>query len=1029
MSRHQEEKSQNKERNKDEKQIGSYLLGKTIGEGTFGKVKLATHKYTNENVAIKILDKSKMIEDDDVIHVQREISILKKLKHRNIVQLYEIIQTKKNIYLIMDYAEGGELFEYISNKKKLTEIESCKFFQDIINGLEYLHKQNIAHRDLKPENLLLDFNKNIKITDFGLSTVYSCDNLLKTPCGTPSYAPPEMLKGQHYYGLLSDIWSAGIILYAMLVGYLPFSESSKDDVVCEKIVEGSFEIPSNLSAMAVDLLKNILKVDPNERFDLEHIKQHPWFNLLRTNLCQGIIHNYNKVPIDYKILASLSKFNIDLTTAEKDILDNKHNSTTATYYLALRKFVREGGKSISDLSSRLYVDYINSPDSLIKQTDNRVKIIQSASCKLIQLNKGSHPEDESRVCLTERQNFEEFKEKIKEKRMRIDINTMKDKRDDLIEYDDSLDLAKFHKIYSERAFPRFSSFPVPLNHLRTQSEDLLGKFNVKKMLSNIRNIKDIRISPIQKKKSLINERYHHTFDDFNMNYSMSMSSFESKIEEEFKVFSNERVEPSFTIIKNSRKKISEEEINAKKEANLKENNEKKREEKVVVKEKGDIRKVNIDYNKSIRQKNLKVKVVPSVKINKDDFEKIAKQNKKQQENKRPESKNDVNFFSNISGMYISEDNIEVSVEKKKKNNKILDKMFQPVNNNNNKIKLTKINIPTKPNQNRNQQLNILKIPNSPQKNKNQSILSSMEDITNIFKNSSCEQFKDFSKTNTGNLFEMVDRHKKVKKVFAENKENLHKKLDKLREEMEKSKEKYKKENLSLKSKVSISTQYSLPKKMSDKKIKKRSENVESPLKVSIDTSTKKVVKMQFNYLFQNSTTKQTTNQTNITQGNTKKSNLNNCLNIPTIQTNKSNPGPERKNSNMLSSKSSFDEILSHIPHSEKTISIQRDFIPVPSPIFVNYNITIYDGIIDLNCLSSHCANKILETSLTFLKKNKIYYAQTQRYKLRCSKNGITFDIEICLYESFSYIKFKKTQGDFSNYLSMTSQLLREIKSI
>ena len=143
------------------------------------------------------------------------------------------MESKKSLYIVMEYCEKGELFDYIVNNGKLSEEESCRLFQQIINGVEYLHEQSIIHRDLKPENILLDNNINIKISDFGLSTFYDKNTYLQTPCGTPSYAPPEMLNGNAYNGTSSDIWSCGIILYAMLCGSLPFAES-KEDIIYRK---------------------------------------------------------------------------------------------------------------------------------------------------------------------------------------------------------------------------------------------------------------------------------------------------------------------------------------------------------------------------------------------------------------------------------------------------------------------------------------------------------------------------------------------------------------------------------------------------------------------------------------------------------------------------------------------------------------------------------------------------------------------------------------------------------------------------
>ena len=197
-----------------ENPIGDYLLNEEIGSGGFAKVVQGIHIPTGEKVAVKIMDKAQIFSEPlNLTRIQREIAILKIVRHRNIIKLYELMEN------------GGELFDYIVSKQHLTERQACRFFQEIINSLEYLHSLNIVHRDIKPENLLLDkINSKItlKLIDFGISNCYSPEKLLGTPCGTASYAPPEMHKGEEYYGLLSDVWSAGVVLYAMVFGYLPF---------------------------------------------------------------------------------------------------------------------------------------------------------------------------------------------------------------------------------------------------------------------------------------------------------------------------------------------------------------------------------------------------------------------------------------------------------------------------------------------------------------------------------------------------------------------------------------------------------------------------------------------------------------------------------------------------------------------------------------------------------------------------------------------------------------------------------------
>ena len=317
-----------------------------------------------------------MVEDeDDIKRVQKEINILKRLRHKNIIQLYEVMESKKNLYIVMEYCEGRELFDHIVAKKRLTDLEACKLFQEIIDGVEYLHYQCIFHRDLKPENLLLDYKNSIKISDFGLSTTYTRGSMLSYPCVTPSYAPPEMLKGDEYSGLLSDIWSCGIILYAMLCGFLPFTES-KEEIICQKIMEGDYEMPDYLSPYAVDLLNNILKIDLNERYDLDQIKSHPWFNLNKPNLRPGIITGYHKIPIDLRILNQIEDYGYNKQKCKINLENNKYDSITSVYYLCLRKFIKEGGVSISDLNSDDYLNFIDDPDN-IKGGKNEIQILST----------------------------------------------------------------------------------------------------------------------------------------------------------------------------------------------------------------------------------------------------------------------------------------------------------------------------------------------------------------------------------------------------------------------------------------------------------------------------------------------------------------------------------------------------------------------------------------------------------------------------------------------------------------------------
>ena len=259
-----------------EELLSDYIIKETIGKGTFSIVKLGINKKTNEKVAIKILKKNKIINKEDVERIEREISILKKLSHINVIRIYKINEDEDKYYIFMEYCENGELFHYIVERQRLTEEESSFFFYQLINGLEYIHSKNIVHRDLKPENLLLGKYNILKIIDFGLSNFCETDNFLETPCGSPCYASPEMVSGKKYNGHTIDIWSTGIILFAMMCGYLPF-EDQDNDILFKKILKCKIKYPEYLSDMAVDLMKKILVREPEKRISLEEIKLHPYY--------------------------------------------------------------------------------------------------------------------------------------------------------------------------------------------------------------------------------------------------------------------------------------------------------------------------------------------------------------------------------------------------------------------------------------------------------------------------------------------------------------------------------------------------------------------------------------------------------------------------------------------------------------------------------------------------------------------------------------------------------------------------------
>ena len=256
--------------------IDNYDILTFLGEGTFGVVKLGVDKSTEEKVAIKIIEKKRILDKVDERHVKREIDILKKINHLNVIKTKKIFEDSENIYIIMEYCEKGELFDYIVKEICLSGKEASYYFYQLINGLESIHKKGLVHRDLKPENLLINKNNILKIIDFGLSNYYDGKKLLSTFCGSPSYTSPEMLTKEEYDGFMADIWSTGIVLYTMLCGCLPFEDEDKE-ILFKKIINGKIDYPDNLEEDAVDLMKKILIIDPKKRISIQNIKKHDFY--------------------------------------------------------------------------------------------------------------------------------------------------------------------------------------------------------------------------------------------------------------------------------------------------------------------------------------------------------------------------------------------------------------------------------------------------------------------------------------------------------------------------------------------------------------------------------------------------------------------------------------------------------------------------------------------------------------------------------------------------------------------------------
>ncbi|KAG7536262.1 Protein kinase domain [Arabidopsis suecica] len=258
--------------------LGKYEMGRLLGHGTFAKVYLARNAQSGESVAIKVIDKEKVLKSGLIAHIKREISILRRVRHPNIVQLFEVMATKSKIYFVMEYVKGGELFNKVA-KGRLKEEMARKYFQQLISAVSFCHFRGVYHRDLKPENLLLDENGNLKVSDFGLSAVSDQirqDGLFHTFCGTPAYVAPEVLARKGYDGAKVDIWSCGVILFVLMAGFLPFHDRNVM-AMYKKIYRGDFRCPRWFPVEINRLLIRMLETKPERRFTMPEIMETSWF--------------------------------------------------------------------------------------------------------------------------------------------------------------------------------------------------------------------------------------------------------------------------------------------------------------------------------------------------------------------------------------------------------------------------------------------------------------------------------------------------------------------------------------------------------------------------------------------------------------------------------------------------------------------------------------------------------------------------------------------------------------------------------
>ncbi|KAF8354125.1 sad-1 [Pristionchus pacificus] len=323
---------------------GPYRLEKTLGKGQTGLVKTGTHCISGRKVAIKIVNKEKLSESV-LQKVEREIAIMKLIEHPHVLHLFDVYENKKYLYLLLEHVSGGELFDYLVRKGRLMSKEARKFFRQIISALDFCHAHNICHRDLKPENLLLDERNNIKVADFGMASLQVEGSMLETSCGSPHYACPEVIRGEKYDGRKADVWSCGVILYALLVGALPFDDDNLRNLL-EKVKKGVFHIPHFVPTDVQSLLRAMIEVDPNKRYSLSEVFRHPWVKgssrdepELELPMAQVVQTHVipNEDSIDPDVLRHMNSLGCfkDREKLIRDLLSAKHNTEKMVYFLLL----------------------------------------------------------------------------------------------------------------------------------------------------------------------------------------------------------------------------------------------------------------------------------------------------------------------------------------------------------------------------------------------------------------------------------------------------------------------------------------------------------------------------------------------------------------------------------------------------------------------------------------------------------------------------------------------------------------------
>ena len=374
INRKKTKEEQEKEISGIPKHIGPYEITEKLKDGGYSRIFKAKSCYTGDFVAIKLIDKMCFQDSvEDVLLMIRQTEVLKILKHRNLISLYEIYESTKYFYLIMDYLPNGDLIEKIIKKKRFKEEEALNIFSQLVDALYYMHKNDICHRDIRTEKILFDKNNKPKLVGFSYSTFYTQGKKIRDSYGSLCYACPEIIQNDFYNPELADVWSLGVVLYVMICGYLPFSEDD-DEKNKELIINGEVDYPPEISNKVKDLLKHMLDINPNKRYNFQRIIKHPWFKPYNESTLTGGCNIYKMIyPIDERILKIIVIYGFNKKEIDMDLKQNKFNSGTGLYKELTDKFLNMGFTSYSDLCSEDFMEFKKDKENIITDGDKKYK--------------------------------------------------------------------------------------------------------------------------------------------------------------------------------------------------------------------------------------------------------------------------------------------------------------------------------------------------------------------------------------------------------------------------------------------------------------------------------------------------------------------------------------------------------------------------------------------------------------------------------------------------------------------------------